>query len=124
MQARDRLANLGLLALAAVAWILVGLVVTTRDPRIDPGAGFVGAVIIGLAVGITSMPLFWLLGFARQRRIAYRGDWIRAVRRGGWVALVISVLVVLRLQNLFQIPIALFIVAVVSVAEAMLSTER
>ena len=124
MQARDRLANLALLALAGVAWILVGLVVTTRDPRIDPGAGFVGAVLIGLAVGISAMPLFWLLGFARQRRIAYRGDWIRAVRRGGWVALVISVLVVLRLQNLFQIPIALFIVAVVSVAEAMLSTER
>ena len=124
MQARDRLANLGLLATAVVAWILVGLIVTTRDPRIDPGAGFVGAVLIGLAVGLTAMPLFWLLGFARQRRIAYRGDWIRAVRRGAWVMLIVSVLVVLRLQNLFQIPIALFIIAVVSIAEAMLSTER
>ena len=124
MHPRDRLANLGLLALAAVAWILVGLVVTTRDPRVDPGAGFVGALIIGLAVGLTAMPLFWLLSFARQRRIAYRGDWIRAIRRGAWVTLIVSVLVVLRLQNLFQIPIALFIIAVVSVAEAMLSTER
>jgi hypothetical protein len=124
MQARDRLANLGLLATAVVAWILVALVVTTRDPRIDPGAGFVGAVLIGLAVGLTATPLFWLIGFARQRRIAYRGDWIRAVRRGAWVTLIVAVLVVLRLQNLFQIPIALFIVAVVSVAEAMLSTER
>jgi uncharacterized membrane protein len=124
MQARDRLANLGLLAAAVIAWILVGLVVTTRDPRIDPGAGFVGAVLIGLAAGLTSMPLFWLLAFARHRRIAYRGDWIRAIRRGGWVTLIIAVLVVLRLQDLFQIPIALFIVAVVSVAEAMLSTER
>jgi NO-binding membrane sensor protein with MHYT domain len=124
MQARDRLANLGLLAAAAIAWILVGLVVTTRDPRIDPGAGFVGAVLIGLAVGITAMPLFWLLAFARHRRIAYRGDWIRAIRRGAWIALIIAVLVVLRLQNLFQIPIALFIIAVVSVAEAMLSSER
>jgi hypothetical protein len=124
MLARDRLANLGLLATAAVAWILVALVVTTRDPQVDPGAGFVGAAVIGLAVGLTTMPLFWLLGFARQRRIAYRGDWIRAIRRGAWVTLIVSVLVVLRLQNLFQIPIALFIVAVVSVAEAMLSTER
>jgi NO-binding membrane sensor protein with MHYT domain len=124
MRARDRLANLGLLATAGIAWILVGLVVTTRDPRIDPGAGFVGAVLIGLAVGITAMPLFWLLAFARHRRIAYRGDWIRAIRRGAWIALIIAVLVVLRLQNLFQIPIALFIIAVVSVAEAMLSSER
>ena len=124
MQARDRLANLGLLAAAAIAWILAGLVVTTRDPRIDPGAGFVGAVLIGLAVGITAMPLFWLLAFARHRRIAYRGDWIRAIRRGAWIALIVAVLVVLRLQNLFQIPIALFIIAVVSVAEAMLSSER
>lgn len=124
MQARNRLANLGLLAAAVIAWILVWLVVTTRDPRVDPGAGFVGAVLIGLAVGITAMPLFWLIAFARHRRIAYRGDWIRAIRRGAWVALIIAVLVVLRLQDLFQIPIALFIVAVVSVAEAMLSTER
>jgi hypothetical protein len=124
MQARDRLANLGLLAAAVIAWILVWLVVTTRDPRIDPGAGFVGAALIGLAVGITTMPLFWLLAFARHRRIAYRGDWIRAIRRGAWVTLIIAVLVVLRLQDLFQVPIALFIVAVVSVAEAMLSTER
>jgi NO-binding membrane sensor protein with MHYT domain len=107
-----------------IALPLTGLVVTTRDPRIDPGAGFVGAVLIGLAVGITAMPLFWLLAFARHRRIAYRGDWIRAIRRGAWIALIIAVLVVLRLQNLFQIPIALFIIAVVSVAEVMLSSER
>jgi hypothetical protein len=124
MEARDRLANLGLLSAAALAWIVVGLVVTTRDPRLDPGAGFVGAAVIGLAVGLTSMPLFWLLAFARHRRIAYRGDWTRAIRRGAWVTLVVAVLVVLRLQNLFQLPIALFIVAVVSVAEGMLSAER
>jgi hypothetical protein len=124
MEARDRLANLGLFAAATLVWILVALVVTTRDPRIDAGAGFVGAGLIGLAVGVTTMPLFWLVAFARHRRIAYRGDWIRAVRRGAWVALVIAVLVGLRLQNLFQVPIALFIVAVVSVAEGMLSAER
>jgi hypothetical protein len=124
MAARDRLMNLGLLAAAAVIWILVGLVVTTRDPRIDPGAGFVGAGLIGLALGLAAIPLFWLLGFARQRRIAYRGDWVRAARRGAWVALVVAVLVGLRLQNLFQLPIALFIVAVVAVAETMLSAQR
>jgi hypothetical protein len=124
MEARDRLTNLALFAAAALVWILVGLVVTTRDPQIDPGAGFVGAVLIGLAVGLTVMPLFWLSVFARHRRIAYRGDWIRAIRRGAWVTVVVAVLVVLRLQGLFEPAIALFILAMVVVAEATLSVER
>jgi len=124
MEARDRLTNLALFGAAALIWILVGLVVTTRDPRIDPGAGFVGAILIGLAVGLTAMPLFWLSVFARHRRIAYRGDWIRAIRRGAWVMVVVAVLVVLRLQGLFEPAIALFILAMVVVAEATLSVER
>ena len=124
MEARDRAANLGLFAAAAVVWVLVGLVVATRDPRIDPGAGFVGAGLIGLALGLTAVPLFWLSAFARHRRIAYRGDWIRAIRRGAWVTVVVAVLVVLRLQNLFQPPLALFILAMVLLAEATLSVER
>lgn len=124
MESRDRLANLGIFAAATLVWILVGLVVTTRDPRIDQAAGFVGAALIGLAVGLTTIPLFWLAVFTRHRRIAYRGDWLRALRRGGWVAVVIAVLVVLRLQGLFQVPIALFILVMVFVAEATLSVER
>jgi hypothetical protein len=124
MESRDRLANLGVFGAAALVWILVALVVTARDPRLDPGAGFVGAMLIGLAVGLTTVPLFWLSVFARHRRIAYRGDWLRAARRGAWVAIVVAVLVVLRLQNLFQPQIALFILAMVFVAEATLSVER
>ena len=124
MEARDRLANVALFLAAGLVWILVGLVVTTRDPTIDPGAGFVGAILIGLAVGLTAMPLFWLSVFARHRRIAYRGDWIRAIRRGAWVMVVVTVLVVLRLQGLFEPAIALFILAMVLVAEATLSVER
>jgi len=124
MEARDRLANMGLFLAAAVVWLLVGLIVTNRDPRLDTGAGFLGAGLIGLAIGLMSVPLFWLSAFARHRRIAYRGDWIRAIRRGAWVTVVVAVLVVLRLQNLFQLPIALFILAMVLVAEATLSVER
>jgi hypothetical protein len=124
MEARDRLTNLALFGAAALTWILVGLVVTTRDPRSDPGAGFIGAILIGLAVGLTATPLFWLSVFARHRRIAYRGDWIRAIRRGAWVMVVVAVLVVLRLQGLFEPAIAMFILAMVVVAEATLSVER
>jgi hypothetical protein len=124
MEPRDRLGNLALLGTAAAVWLLVWLVVTTRDPLVDHGAGFIGAVLIGIAVGLTSVPLFWLSVFARHRRIAYRGDWMRAIRRGAWVAVVVAVLVVLRLQNLFQPQIALFILAMVVVAEATLSADR
>jgi hypothetical protein len=124
MEARDRLVNLGFFAAAGVLWILVALVVTSRDPRTDPGAGYVGALLIGLALGLTVTPLFWLAIFGRHRRIAYHGDWTRAIRRGGWVAVVAAVFVILRLQQVFQPPIALFILALVVVAEATLSVER
>ena len=124
MEARDRLANLGFFAAAGVVWILVALVVTTRDPRNDPGAGYIGALLIGLALGLMMVPLFWLAIFGRHRRIAYRGDWTRAIRRGGWVAVVAALFVILRLQQVFQPPIALFILLMVVVAETILSVER
>jgi hypothetical protein len=124
MEARDRTANLAFFAAAAVVWVLVGLVVTTRDPIAEPSAGFVGAVLIGLAVALTIVPLAWLTVFGRHRQIAYRGDWTRAIRRAAWVGIVVAVLVVLRLQSLLELPIALFIIAMVVVAEAVLSAER
>jgi hypothetical protein len=124
MEARDRMTNLAFFAAAGVVWILVALVLTTRDPKVDPAAGFVGALLIGLALGLTTVPLFWLAVFGRHRRIAYRGDWTRAVRRGAWVAIVVAVFVILRLQQVFQPPIALFILALVILAEATLSVER
>jgi hypothetical protein len=124
MDPRDRMTNLGLFGLATIAWILVGVVVTTRDPRADSAAGLLGAGLIGLAIGLTCIPLFWLVAFGRHGRIAYRGDWVRAARRGAWVAIVVAVFVVLRLQGAFSLPIALFVVVIVSVAEATLSAER
>jgi hypothetical protein len=124
MEARDRTANLACFAAALVVWILVGLVVTTRDPIAEPSAGFVGAVLIGLAVALTIVPLAWLTVFGRHRQIAYRGDWTRAVRRAAWVGIVVAVLVILRLQGLLELPIALFMIAMVVVAEAVLSAER
>jgi hypothetical protein len=124
MEARDRMTNLAIFGAAAVAWLLVGLVVTTRDPRTDSAAGLLGALLMGIAIGLTCVPLFWLAVFGRHGRIAYRGDWVRAARRGAWVAVVVAVFVVLRLQGAFSLPIALFVVVIASVAEATLSAER
>lgn len=116
--------NLALFAAAALAWVLVGLVVTTRDPRSDPAAGLLGALLMGAAIGLTSVPLFWLAMFGRHQRIAYRGDWLRAARRGAWIAVVVTVFVVLRLQGAFSLPVALFVLVMVAVAESTLSSER
>lgn len=124
MEPRDRLANLGFFAAAAVVWLLVGLVLTTRDPVVDPGAGFIGAALIGLAVGLTLVPLVWLTVFGRHRQIAYRGDWLRAIRRSGWVGIIVAVVIVLRLLDLLELPVALFMIALAVVAEATLSAER
>jgi hypothetical protein len=124
MDARDRTANLGFFGAAAVVWVLVGLVVMTRDPQVDRSAGFVGAFLIGLAVALTLIPIIWLTVYGRHRQIAYQGDWLRAIRRGAWVGIVVAVLIVLRLQGLLELPIALFMIAIVVVAEATLSAER
>jgi hypothetical protein len=124
MELRDRLGNLAFFGAAVVAWVLVWLVITTRDPVVDPTAGFVGALLIGLSLGLTAVPLFWLAVFARHRRIAYRGDWTRAARRGGWVAIVAALLVALRVQGAFSLPITVFVIVMVVFAEATLSVER
>jgi len=124
MEARDRRYSLVLFALAAIAWVIVGFVAMTLDPRASPLNGYAGAGAIGLASGLTTAPLFWLVGFARQRRIAFRGDWTRAIRRGAWVAALVATFVVLRLQGILQLPIALFLGAMASVAESAMSSQR
>ncbi len=124
MEQRDRIANLAILAAAGVVWLLSLLVLTTRDPIEDPSARFVGAALLGLAVGLTAIPLAWLIVFARHRRIAYTGDWTRAVRRGAWAGLFVTVLVLLRLEGVLALPIVLFMLALIVVAEVTLSAER
>ena len=124
MEARDRRYNLALFAAAAAAWIGVAIVLLTQDPRADPAIRYLGAGLIGVAFALTTVPLFWLLAFARQRRIAYLGDWPRALRRGAWVGGYIGLIAALRLEDLFQLPIALFVAALVVVAEVSLSGRR
>ena len=125
MEARDRIVNLALLAASVVAWIVVALIVTTRDPYADAMAGYIGALADRRRRRPDwPSPLCWLVVFARHRRIAYQGDWARAARRGAWVGLFIAALVVLRLVDAFQLPIVLFLAAIFIVAEVTLSDER
>ena len=124
MYARDRLANLGLLGAALLAWVAVVVFVTTRSPAGDVAVAMVGAVLIGTAFALTTMPLFWLAAFQRRRRIAYHGDWLRAVRRGVEVGLLATFFIILRSQDVFSWALAAFVAAMVVFVEISLSVER
>jgi hypothetical protein len=110
-----------LLGLAVIAWVVVFVVGLTVDPLADPSSGFIGAIALGVATGLTAAPLFWLISFARHRRIAYRGDWLRAARRGAWVGILVAVFVVMRINGIFQPQIGLFLIALALVAEVTLT---
>ena len=110
-----------LFALAAAGWLAVAFIGFTVDPLASPDAGFAGALALGFATAATVAPLLWLVGYARHRRIAYRGDWVRAIRRGAWVGVLVAVFVVMRLNGIFQPQIALFLIALALVAEITLS---
>jgi hypothetical protein len=109
--------------MAAVAWVAVALVLLNIDPRADTSAGFLGGGVLGIAVAVTVAPLLWLIAFGRHRRIAYRGDWTRAIRRGGWIGLLAAVFVIMRINGVFQPQIGLFFAALALVAEVTLSRQ-
>ena len=124
MNRRDRLANIGLLAAAAITWLLFGIVLLTLDPRGNAAVLLLGALLAGGAASATVAPLLWLAGFARGRAIAYRGDWWRAMRRGLLVGLVVALFVVLRGQGLLSLPLAAFVIAMVVLVEMTLHLRR
>ena len=118
---RNRRVALGLLGAGGIAWAVVLTIGLTLDPLADSRAGFIGALALGIATGLTAAPLIWLISFARHRRIAYRGDWLRATRRGAWVGILVAVFVVMRINGVFQPQIGLFLVALALVAEITLT---
>jgi len=117
----QRRVTITLLGLAGAAWLVVLVLGVAVDPLTDPNAGFIGALALGVATGLTAAPLFWLISFARHRRIAYRGDWLRAGRRGAWVGILVAVFVVMRINGVLQPQIALFLIALALVAEITLT---
>ena len=111
---------------AAAAWSGPGR--SGHDPRSAwsiRSAGFVGAGLIGLAVGLTLIPIVWLDVFGRHRQIAYRGRLVAGHPAGAPGSASSSPSSsLLRVQGLLELPIALFMIALALVAEATLSAER
>ena len=124
MNRADRLTNLGLFALALAAWAVVALILVTFDPRANAAVLLAGALTLGAAVAGTLAPLLWLVGFAGQGRIAYRGDWWRAARRAALVGLIVAIFVVLRGEGALNLPLALFVIAMAVLVELTLSLRR
>lgn len=122
--ARDRLLSVSLFLAAVGAWLAVAWLLTSISPRDDAGVQAVGALMLGLAVALTLLPLFWLASFARRRRIAYRGDWSRAGRRAVLAGGVVTVLVLLRVLGAFSLPLAAFVVAMALFVELSVTARR
>jgi hypothetical protein len=120
----DRLTNVGLFTLALAAWAGVAIILVTFDPRANAAVLLAGALTLGAAVGGTLAPLLWLIGFALQGRIAYRGDWWRAARRAALVGLIVAIFVVLRGEQALNLPLALFVIAMAVLVELTLSLRR
>ena len=121
---RDRTANVALFAAAGAAWALVAVLFTTRSPVGDVPVQLAGAFLLGAAVTLTALPLFWLGAFTLRRRIAYRGSWWRAGRRAGLIGMVVTLIVILRIQQAFSVPVGLFIVVMVVIVELNFTLRR
>ena len=117
----DRLLNLSLFGAAVVAWLALGYVFLNHYPTEGATSLLAGALLLGAAIGFTAAPLFWIGSFVSTNRIAYRGAWWRAGRRAALAGLVAGLFVLMRGQNVFSVPLALFVVAMAVLVELTLS---
>lgn len=117
----DRLLNFSLFAGAVAAWAAMAYVFLNHYPTESAASLLAGAILVGASIGLTAAPLFWLGSFISTNRIAYRGSWWRAGRRAALCGLVAGLLVLMRGQDVFSIPLAVFIVAMAVLVELTLT---
>lgn len=83
-------------------------------------AGFNRAVVValvGLVTFLAVTPFAFLAEFAVRRRIAYRGSWGRALRRGLLAGLVVAAMAGLRVGAALSVPAALFVLVMAALVE-------
>ena len=123
MFVRDRATTLVLLVTGAAGWLLLLWLFVSRSPRNDPEVQVLGAALLGLSLGLTGAALFWLAAFSRPR-VANQGSWFRAARRGMWLGGGAALFVLLRGQDAFSLPLALFVVVLIAFVELTLTIRR
>jgi hypothetical protein len=122
---RDRVALAALLAVGVAAVVAVVVLAgqlcpapTETDPC--PDADRNRLIVVGLAAtAVTCLmtPAAWLADYLVHDRIAYRGAWARAARRGLLTGLVLAAVAGLRLVDALTIFSAAVVVAVAAAVE-------
>jgi hypothetical protein len=85
-------------------------------PQAGPNRVIVVA-LASLAVALTITPFAFLAEFVVRRRIAYRGGWGRAIRRGVLGGVVVAALAGLRIGGALTVPVAVFVVLLAALVE-------
>lgn len=130
MTSRVRLAVAAFVLLAALGFLSTLAFAGNACPAEAPGqpcpdAALNRAVVVSLvatSAGLAVTP-FAFLGELAVRRIAYRGAWARAARRGALSGAVLAAMGGLRLGDALSVPAALFVVALAAAVE-WLSVRR
>jgi hypothetical protein len=121
----NRLAVLVLALLSALTVLALLVFASAACPAELPGqpcpeAGTNRAVVVALAAAATGLlvtPFAFLAEFAARRRIAYRGAWGRAGRRGLLAAVGVGALAGLRLGGALSVPAGIFVILLVGMVE-------
>lgn len=106
----------GLLALGA--WAALALLMNSVPPGTFTQGLFLA--ILGLAVGLTALPLAHALGDRWATPLGRRGNLQRAARQGAIAGLLAAVLMGLRLLRVLNIWVALALIMAAVVVEALL----
>jgi len=91
---------------------------TQNDPCPQAGLNrLVVVVLAALAVALTITPFAFLAEFVVRRRIAYRGAWGRAARRGVLGGAVVATLAGLRIGGALTLPVVILVVLLAGLVE-------
>lgn len=125
MKGGDRIGVAALVLFAVLAGVVLVAFAGNACPTATasepcPGAGANRVIVVGLAsVGAALLvtPFAFLAEFIGRRRIAYRGAWSRAGRRGIVAGLALASLAGLRLGGALTVPVAIFVVVLAVLVE-------
>jgi hypothetical protein len=125
VSARHRLVALGLVVLGLLGGVALVAFAARACPGELPGQlcpemtinRVVVVSLAGLSVGLLVTPLLFLAEFLMSRRIAYRGAWGRAVRRGLLAAGIVVALAGLKLGGALSVAGAIFVVVLAALVE-------